>query len=186
MKKLMMAVAALLAIVSMASAAKIAWSADNAVLDKDGNTLDGGTAYLVYLGSNGTLDATFNGTTWNLGDDEIVDSTDILGSAAYPSSSTVWGTFAATSPVTTSTDAVYAIIATSNGVAGTDLPTDGYYGVSGTYTQEKDGATDTNEFIYKGVIKADTPVGNIPEPTTYALVGLAAAALALRKRFLKK
>ena len=186
MKKLLMAVAAVFAVVSMASASKINWGGDNAILDNNGNPMDGGTAYLVYLGSNGTLDATFNGTSWEMGDDQVVDSTAILGQAGYPSSSSVWGNFGASSMVSTSAGSVYTIIATDKGVTGTSLPTEGYFGTSATFTQTKDGAMDQENFQYAGTITANTAITPVPEPTTYALIGIAAAALALRKRFLKK
>ena len=184
MKKLLMAVAAVFAVASIASAAAISWGVTSPAVDDGGNPLDGGMAYLVYLGSNGTLDATFDGTSWDMGGDQIVGAAPISGSATttYVGS---WGFFSATTPVTTDIGAVYAIIVTDAGTATDALPTTGFYGVSGTYTQTKDGPSDTEDFAYGNSVSVTTPVG-VPEPTTYALIGIAAAALALRKRFLKK
>ena len=196
MKKLLMSLAVLAAAAGIASASSITWGGGPA-LDKDGNNLGTGTAYLVYLGENGTVDAKWNSesASWEMGDDQIVDSTSLMG-AATTSYTGSWGYYMQTSGVNTGIGAKYAVIIASEGVSGTTLPgqDQGYYGISSEiFTQTKADVTD-EEFFNQGVITVDQPLPGpgpvppppVPEPTTYALIGVAAAALALRKRFMKK
>ena len=189
MKKLLVALAVAAMATVSANALTIAWS--GTALDDSGAYLNGGMAYLVQLAGS-DLAATFDGSSWKMNGDTIIASTSIDDSAGST------GYYAGVTEVSTAKGTMYAVVLTTEGSSPTALPTSGYYGVT-VFEQTKDptgqdalsplGVSAPDTSAYQNEIKGgqtpEPPTPAVPEPTTYALVGLAVAALALRKRLSK-
>ncbi len=180
MKKAL-ATLALLAVAGLSQAATINWS--GAAVDMANDPLTSGTAYLVYCGADNTIDATWDESSqaWVMDDDIVV------AYASYGTSTSTAGEFSGSTKVATPAGSMYYVIVTDAGAPGVVLPTvtGSYYGTSGTLEEKKGGATDVNAMPFGGQI-ADTEITPVPEPTTVALALVGVAAVALRRKFMKK
>lgn len=185
MKKLMTALVLALA-VGAASASTINWGNGPGYITDDGGATypNSGTAYLVYVGADG-WDSTFDGTSWTMGDDDIIVASSPVGTAGGFSSGSFFQATTVTDPVYDKVGSQYVIIYTTAGVAGNEMPTTGFYGVSGVFTQTFQGEVSfPNEFGLPTDL--GYPIEIIPEPSTYALALIGVAAVALRRKFMKK
>ena len=176
MKKLMIAISAV-ALVFAANAAALNWG--SVALDKDGNEFTGGQAYLVLI-----TDA----TAFSVSDSLEVSGGTIVNSVGFEDS---WagGTWS-TDDLTSGTKYYFAIINTTDGVAGTSVPTTGYYTVDNngdnattfyevTWDANTGGAFEPN---WDGSYATSMSTAVAPEPTSGLLLLIGMAGLALRRR----
>ena len=191
MKKLLVALGAF-AFALSTQAAQLNWSSAAFINDgsADSDWISGGQAYLVMVTDT---------DNFAVGDDLSVTGGTIVDSAAIQEGM-VYGTWN-TDTLTGGQSYNFAVISTTDGTSGSSMPTTGTYSVDKnggnagsfyTVTWNADtGATINPDWTsFEGTamttpVSGTTPGPIVPEPTTYALVGLAAAALALRKRFRK-
>ena len=197
MKKLLVAVAAMTLVAMSASATAIKWSSDALAFGttslKQNTTVE---TYLVYLGSGDwndpyTMTESMSAGTFGT----VADSLTGLSKASKA---------AKTSQITVANGEVYGLVFkfVSDGKTYWNLST-GFNTVAGLDpTDPTIAPADWTNFAVVSTVKGEaetisagdgwvtfksTPVPPpVPEPTTYALIGVAAAALALRKRFMKK
>ena len=176
----MIAVAAV-AMSFAANAAALNWQTYAHINDgsADSDWITGGQAYLVQV-----TDA----ATFAVADDLTVTGGTIVDSTAFASGEAngVWNT----DSLENGTAYKFAIITTTDGVAGTTVPTTGTYGIddnSGSfYNVTWDGATGGTFFppdTYEGASMTTAVAGgSVPEPTSGLLLLLGMAGLALRRK----
>ena len=161
-----------------AQAASIDWSNNGGAgvgITIDGVTLvaPGTAVYLVYLGANGVLDTPTGAAAW-AGDDVAVDSTTTLGAPNKGGFSKTFG-FTWNEPGNYGQGDSFLVVAFSGD--GTK------YGTGGSLTLPAGDNTYNSTLASSTFSTATFTV--VPEPTSFALLGLGAAALALRRRLRK-
>ena len=197
MKKLLIAAAVVCAAV-FAQAATLGWGSyafhNDGEADED--WFSGGQGYLVLVTDQSNFAVTANDGALSITGGTLLEGEGTRG--AYDGGYVQGGIDGSVFGAEDSKKYTFAIIATDEGTAA-GLPTSGYYGVDGFYeiTWNKDyGASFDASFEHMAEVVNEIsggpvpppppPPPPVPEPTTYALIGVAAAALALRKRFMKK
>ena len=179
MKKLMIA-AAIVCVAAMSQAAQLNWS--SVAVDGEGNEFTGGQAYLIMVTDTESFAVADN---LSITGGSIVDSATISESMA----SGGWSTESLTGGQTYN----FAVLLTTAGVAGTAVPTTGFYGVdlnganaTPFYQTTWDASTggslspnwdDPAEGYYTYMSTAVAP-----EPTSGLLLLLGVAGLALKRR----
>lgn len=172
---------AVVCITGYASAINVNWGAGAGVATDGTIPLTSGTAYLLYVGADG-INASWDGSTWVLGNDQVVQSAQIYTGGAFSGSWKITGISGADA-----TGAKYAIFVTTTGVSGTTLPTSGFYGQSGVFLLPDQSVSPTDgDFALLSNVAATTAIVPVPEPASMALVLVGAGAMALRRRFKKQ
>ena len=171
-----------MALATATNAAALAWTAYGALNDggNDSDWYTGGQAYLILVS---------DASTFNIAQDlsitsgSVVQSVDVDGGSAisYIDGGTIG------SGLVDGETYKFAVLFTTDGVAGTTMPTTGLYGVNDnegalyTVSWNKDtGASFANEGIYAAV--TSSVGGAAPEPTSGLLLLLGMAGLALKRK----
>ena len=182
MKKLIIAAGALCAAV-VVQAAQVNWSAWGYSGDPadDASWYDGGQAYLVLITDTSNFSVGTGGDGLVVTGGSIVDSADIVGG----STAGAWQD----ATLTAGQNYYFSVIMTTEGEAGTTLPTSGLYGyvafadatqLDEAFSADTGGTWGMNDTFNDGNgIDVSNP---IPEPTSGLLMLLGMAGLALRRR----
>jgi len=180
MKRLAMIGAVVVAMASGANAVSVFWGAGVGLATDGASPLTSGTAYLLFVDTDG-LNASWNGSSWSLGNDTVVASATI-GAGSFSGKYVTTG-----SPVGQDvTGAKYVIFVTTAGASGTTLPTSGFYGASTVFTLPDQTVPTSGNFFLPSNVGATTAIVPVPEPASMALVLVGAGAMALRRRFKKQ
>jgi len=181
MKKLMVIVGAIVLAMG-ASAANLDWGAFGALNDggNDSDWYSGGQAYLILVSDTSSF-AIANDLTITGG--SVVSSADVDGGSALGGidGGSIGGGLVDGETYN------FAVLFTTDGVAGTTMPTTGLYGVNDnegafySVTWNKDtGGAFNNDGIYAAVTSSVS--GAAPEPTSGLLLLLGMAGLALKRK----
>lgn len=180
MKKLIIAVCAI-AFAVISQAANLDWGAYGALNDGAADTdwYSGGQAYLIYVTNADTFAVGVDGGALSITGGSIVQSVDVVDgeAASFIDGGNIGGGLA------DGTTYKFAVLFTTEGVSGTDLPASGLYGLNDndgslySVTWNKDtGGSFANVDYYAAVTEP------IPEPTSGLMLLLGVAGLALRRK----